>query len=273
MMGAAPVVVSIQSFVSYGYVGNSAAMPPLLSQGLEVIPVHTVIFSSHPGYRGWAGTVVDEAQLGAILDALELRLAQTGCDGVLLGYLSNEALASRCWRFVERLAAMFPALKVFCDPVLGDQGQLYVAPEMLAFYRQRLGLAQVLLPNQDELSWLMGEPIETVAQAERAVQTLSARYDARVICTGVNVEESPELLYVVGSAPGEPVRQWAQARVAGEYAGCGDVFSAMVAGAMLNGKPAEAAIEAAVEALGSLVSLTHQLGLDRLAMSAWLATR
>ena len=48
-------LLSIQSHVAYGHVGNSAAVFPLQRMGVEVWPIHTVQFSNHTGYGEWKG--------------------------------------------------------------------------------------------------------------------------------------------------------------------------------------------------------------------------
>lgn len=265
-------VVSIQSFVSYGYVGNSAATPPLLALGLEVIPVHTVLFSSHPGYKGWRGHALSPDQLGAILEGLHLRLDQTPAQAILLGYLHDAALAELVWGFVLERRRRDPELKVICDPVLGDQGRLYVSEGLLNFYRAHLQDTDLILPNHDELSWLLDRPVDDLAQAQEAATLLSQRYGAAVALTGLKLEQTPERLHIIyNSAPAAPLRRLEHALVPGVYAGCGDVFSALVTAWWMRLGDLDRAIARAGEELEQLVTLTHQLGLDRLAMTPWLA--
>ena len=52
-------ILSIQSHVAYGHVGNDAAVFPLQRMGVEVWPIHTVQFSNHTGYGSFTGRVFD----------------------------------------------------------------------------------------------------------------------------------------------------------------------------------------------------------------------
>src|SRR3546814_16433861 len=59
-------ILSIQSAVAYGHVGNSAAVFPLQRIGVEVLPVYTVNFSNHTGYGAWRGPLIDPAPVAAV---------------------------------------------------------------------------------------------------------------------------------------------------------------------------------------------------------------
>lgn len=264
-------VVSIQSFVSYGYVGNSAAMPPLLALGLEVIPVHTVLFSSHPGYEGWRGHALSPEHLSALLAGLHLRLDQTPAQAILLGYLHDQELAAIVWSFVLERRRRDPSIKIICDPVLGDQGQLYVSEGLLSFYRAHLQDADLILPNQDELGWLLERPVGDLEHAQQAIRQLSQRCDAAVALTGLKLAQTPKRLHVLLSEPQAATPLTLEhALVPGVYAGCGDVFSALVTAWWLRLDDLKLAIMRAGQELEQLVTMTHALGLDRLAMTPWL---
>ena len=58
MMTRVTTILSIQSSVAYGHVGNSAVTFPLMRMGVEVWPVITVHFSNHTGYESWRGPLL-----------------------------------------------------------------------------------------------------------------------------------------------------------------------------------------------------------------------
>src|SRR3712207_9283152 len=66
-------ILSIQSAVAYGHVGNSAAVFPLQRLGFEVWPVNTVLFSNHTGYGAWRGRVVELAWVEEIIEGIRDR--------------------------------------------------------------------------------------------------------------------------------------------------------------------------------------------------------
>src|SRR5437016_10238780 len=80
-------LLSIQSHVAYGHVGNSAAVFALQRLGVEVWPIHTVQFSNHPGYGAWTGRVFDAAMIRELLDGIAARGVLGQCDGVISGYI------------------------------------------------------------------------------------------------------------------------------------------------------------------------------------------
>ena len=88
-------VISIQSHVAYGHVGNSAAVFALQRLGVEVWPVHTVQFSNHTGYPDWQGQVFAAADIARVIHGLESRGALARCDALLTGYVGDPALDGR----------------------------------------------------------------------------------------------------------------------------------------------------------------------------------
>jgi len=82
-------LLSIQSHVVYGHVGNSAAVFVLQRLGVEAWPVHTVQFSNHTGYGAWQGRVFDAGLIRDLVAGLEARGVLATCDGVLSGYIGS----------------------------------------------------------------------------------------------------------------------------------------------------------------------------------------
>ena len=78
-------ILSIQSTVAYGHVGNSAAAFPLQRLGIEVWPVITVHFSNHTGYGAWRGPVLGAEDIADVIEGIEERGALPGCDATLSG--------------------------------------------------------------------------------------------------------------------------------------------------------------------------------------------
>ena len=155
-----PTILSIQSWVATGHVGNAAAMFPLQRLGAEVWAVHTVQFSNHPGHGGFAGQVFGGAAVREVVDGIEARGLLGACDAVLSGYLGDAGTGGAVLHAVDRVRALNPAALYCCDPVIGDTGKgVFVRagiPELLA--AQAVPRADVLTPNQFELEHLTGVP-------------------------------------------------------------------------------------------------------------------
>src|SRR5437868_15518592 len=82
-------LLSIQSHVAYGHVGNSAAVFALQRIGVEVWPVHTVQFSNHTGYGKARGQVFDASLIREVVGGIEERGVLGECDGRLSGYVGS----------------------------------------------------------------------------------------------------------------------------------------------------------------------------------------
>lgn len=169
-------VVSVQSQVVYGRVGNNVARPTLEAMGLTVAAVPTVIYSNTPHYPTMHGGAIPTTWFRGYLEDLAARGALRNLKAILIGYMGGPAQASVLTRWVKQLVAQYPGLRVIIDPVMGDHDSgIYVDPRMAAAYRQRLmPLANVLTPNGFELAHLTGRPVddaESVVAAARSLLT------------------------------------------------------------------------------------------------------
>ena len=167
-------VLSIQSAVAYGHVGNSAAVFPLQRIGVEVLPVYTVNFSNHTGYGAWRGPLIAPEEVAAVLTGIEERGVFGEIDVVLSGYQGGEGIADVIIDAVARVKAANPSAIYACDPVMGNaKSGCFVAPAIPDLLRERVvPVADIITPNQFELGFLTGtEPAtieETLASADLA---------------------------------------------------------------------------------------------------------
>lgn len=151
-------VLSIQSAVAYGHVGNSAAVFPLQRIGVEVMPVYTVNFSNHTGYGAWRGPLIRPDDVRAVIDGIEDRGAFPKIDVILSGYQGSEGIADVILDAVARIKAANPDAVYSCDPVMGNaKSGCFVAPAIPVLLRDRVvPAADLITPNQFELGYLTG---------------------------------------------------------------------------------------------------------------------
>src|SRR5215831_1960666 len=156
-------VISIQSQVAFGHVGNSAAVFPLQMHGIDVIAVPTTLLSNRPGYATIRGRVLDARLVADLLLGIEERGGVESATMILSGYLGSPDIAAAVADFVERAKGRNPALRYACDPVLGDRDRgLFVHADIPPFVRDRLcPLADIITPNHFEFEWLCGAEAET----------------------------------------------------------------------------------------------------------------
>jgi pyridoxine kinase len=190
-------ILSIQSAVAYGHVGNAAAVFPLQRLGAEVWPVNTVQFSNHPGYGSFTGTATPPETIRALIDGIAARGVLPSCDALLTGYVGDPATATALLHAASLLRAANPRALWACDPVIGDDAPgIYVRPGIAEFFReQAVPQADILTPNQFELACLTNLPCRTLAEAKRAIEALHARMPPAgpraILVTSFRGEETP----------------------------------------------------------------------------------
>lgn len=201
-------ILSIQSSVAYGHVGNSAAVFPLQRLGHDVWPVFTVHFSNHTGYGAWRGPLLDPADVHEVVVGIEERGVLPSIDAVLSGYQGSPAVADVILDAVARVKAANPAATYTCDPVMGNaKSGCFVNPEIPPIIRERVvPAADILTPNQFELGFITGNdalsepaPIEAVLAAADEVRAMGP---STVLVTSVERTDVPadviEMLAVTG---------------------------------------------------------------------------
>eukprot|EP00823_Brevimastigomonas_motovehiculus_P004833 TRINITY_DN32_c0_g1_i1.p2 TRINITY_DN32_c0_g1~~TRINITY_DN32_c0_g1_i1.p2 ORF type:complete len:436 (-),score=148.43 TRINITY_DN32_c0_g1_i1:1634-2941(-) len=164
-----PRVLSIQSGVVYGYVGNKSAVFPLQLLGFEVDPINTCQFSNHTGYPIFKGQRTNADDFDALLDGLSSNGFLAHYNHLLTGYMSSVTLLQRVVALAKRLRKACPNLFFVCDPVMGDAGRLYVPDSFVSIYRDQLvPLADVITPNQTEAEFLVGTKIRSIEDGFKA---------------------------------------------------------------------------------------------------------
>ncbi|MDK3257642.1 pyridoxal kinase PdxY [Blastococcus capsensis] len=186
-------VLSIQSHVAYGHVGNSSAVFPLQRLGIEVWPIHTVQFSNHTGYGEWTGRVYDGQSIDELVQGISARGVLGGCDAVLSGYLGSADIGHAVVGTVARVRAANPQAVYCCDPVIGDVGRgVFVRPGIEEFMREvAVPAADVVTPNHYELDLLSGTTTRSLASVKDAAAAVQALGPRVVLTTSLVAEDTP----------------------------------------------------------------------------------
>ncbi len=248
-------VITIQSQVAYGTVGNSAAVPILQMLGHETWPVPTVMLSNHTGYPDWAGHRFSAAQLRDMLSAIEARGAFADCEAVLTGYIGDPALVPVIADAIDRIRAANPAALIICDPVLGNDAKgLYVEQALVAAVGDGLlPRADILLPNRFELATIAGRVIDTVAQALDSADALAAQGPKTIVCK--SIPEGEALVGILRTPAGNwPIRT---PRLEVAANGAGDCFAAALLGRLLSGDTPESAFAGASATIHAILDKTR----------------
>ncbi|CAL4859724.1 pyridoxal kinase PdxY [Microbacterium sp. MM2322] len=187
-------ILSIQSAVAYGHVGNSAAVFPLQRIGVEVYPVYTVNFSNHTGYGAWRGPLISPQDVADVITGIEERGAFGEIDAVLSGYQGGEGIGDVILDAVARVKAANPNAIYACDPVMGNaKSGCFVAPAIPILLRERVvPAADLITPNQFELGFLTGTEPTDLESTLASVDAARAMGPSTVLVTSVERPDRPE---------------------------------------------------------------------------------
>lgn len=188
-------ILSIQSAVAYGHVGNSAAVFPLQRIGVEVLPVYTVNFSNHTGYGAWRGPLISPDDVHEVILGIEERGVFGEIDVVLSGYQGSDGIGDVILDAVARVKAANPAAVYACDPVMGNaKSGCFVAPAIPVLLRERVvPAADIITPNQFELGFLTETEPSDLDSTLASVDAARAMGPTTVLVTSIERPDRPVL--------------------------------------------------------------------------------
>ena len=267
-MSAVTTILSIQSSVAYGHVGNSAATFPLMRMGVEVWPVLTVHFSNHTGYPGWRGPMLRAADIAEVVQGIDERGVLGQVDAVLSGYQGAEDVGAVILDTVDLVRRRNPDAVYCCDPVMGDVGRgFYVRPGIPELMRDRVvPAAQVITPNQFELEALTGRTVRTHADLLAAADVVRALGPETVLVTSVVLEDSaPDTIEMV-AVDGAAAWSVSTPLLPRSFTGGGDLTAATFLAQLLTGAHLARALERTAAVVFGVLRVTVDLGRSELAL-------
>lgn len=262
-------ILSIQSQVVFGHVGNSAIAFPLQTLGHDVWSVPTAILSNHAGYPDYGGRMIPVADVADLLDGLRRRGALSRCDLMLSGYLGHPEMAVLVSETVAQIRTANPALIYCCDPVMGDRdGGLYVDPALPGRFADELvSAADIACPNLFEAEMLCGyapgtlsgAPLEDIVAAGRKILG-RMRPGAVLMITGVEhrVLDSAHVAALAVDEAAAWCVETPRLDFPSEPHGAGDLASGLFAAAVAGGADPAAALESGVAAVFAVLSETQR---------------
>ena len=238
-------VLSISSQVVWGPVGNSAAVPALQAKGHEVLALPTITLSNHPGHGTPAGFRTQADDMARIFAALEALGALSDLDAMLTGYFATAGQVEQVAGLLDRVAVPF----LLVDPVMGDNGKLYIPQEVAEAIRTHLlPRATCLTPNAFELAWLSGQEVVDERTAIAAARALSL---PEVLATSVPSQDGLATLLVTPDA----VHRITATKLAKVPNGTGDFLSGLYLAERLEHAPHQA-FTAAMMTLARAIALS-----------------
>ena len=255
-------ILSIQSHVVYGHVGNASAAFPLQRLGHDVWSIHTVQFSNHTGYGAWTGRVFDGQAIEELMDGIAARGILARCDGVLSGYMGSADIGQAILSAVARVRAANPQAIWCCDPVIGDVGRgIFVRPGIPDFMREHaVPAADIVTPNQFELTLLTGRAIASLDDAKAAIAALRAMGPKIVLTTSLVTGETPPDCVDLAAGDAEGVWRLRTPRLDLDVNGAGDAIAALFLVHWLETRSTKAALERAASSVYGLLHRTKEAG-------------
>ena len=268
-------VLSIQSEVVYGHVGHQASRFILERMGHPVWAAPTVIFSNHLGHKTVTGRVLEAAQVRELIDGLRQLGVLGKANAILTGYLGAPETAELVAEVVAEVKAANPNAIYICDPVIGDQGHMYVKPALAdALQKILVPIADVLSPNVYELGLLTGSEVRSRDEARDALIALAARTNARVVIgTGIPDAAHPDELAVLAldrdagvEVPLDPtpIAMAVTKKFPIFASGTGDAFTALFTARYMKDRNVAPALKAAVAGMAEIVGATAAANADEL---------
>ncbi len=261
-------ILSIQSSVSYGHVGNSAAVFPLQRIGVEVMPIYTVMFSNHTGYGSWRGPMMSGDDVREIVTGIEERGGLVDVDAVLSGYQGGDSIGDAILDAVARVKQASPGAIYACDPVLGNaRSGCHVSPEVQNLIRDRVvPRADLITPNQFELGFLTGTSPDTLESTLASVDLVRADGPSTVLVTSVDRPERPEESIEMLAVTDEGAWLIETPRIPFKVNGSGDVTAALFTAHYRSTGSGAEALERTTASVFALLERTFASGARELAL-------
>ncbi|XP_066586432.1 pyridoxal kinase-like [Prorops nasuta] len=254
-----PHVLSIQSHVVSGYVGNKSATFPLQLLGFQVDAINSVQLSNHTGYKVFKGQVLDDKDL----DNLVAGLSENNLDSythLLTGYIGSVPFLKRVASLVKYLKDKNPDLIYVCDPVMGDNGKMYVPEELTEIFKNEIiPLADILTPNYFELELLTGRKTNSVQEILKGIKELHEKGPKIIAISSTKAsEQDNKLLGIVSSITEESILKIDIPLIPVSYTGSGDLFAALFLAHMHLEGNVKDAIEKTVNTLRAVLLRTFK---------------
>ena len=255
-------LLSIQSHVAYGHVGNAAAVFPLQRIGVEVWPVHTVQFSNHTGYGEWKGQVFDASLIRDVVAGIAQRGVLGQCNGVLSGYMGGAEIGEAILEAVAAVKTVNPEARYCCDPVIGDVGRgIFVCEGIPEFMKAKaVPAADIITPNQFELDYLSGRGSGTLATARDALKVVHDLGPRVILVTSLHTDETPDDAIDLLASDGQACFRVRTPKLALSVNGAGDAIAALFFAHYLRSGDVAQAVSQAASSIFGVLARTAEAG-------------
>lgn len=271
-------ILSIQSHVVHGYVGNKASTFPLQVLNWDVDVVNTVHFSNHTGYGKVFGTDATHEEISELFRGLQI--VGTKYDALLTGYTPDSKTLKAVGEIGDALKKQNEECLWLLDPVMGDEGKLYVDESVVPIYREILSTEKVdiITPNQFEAELLLDFPITSIETLKQAIETLHSKFNLdHIVITSLskdfvdslNLKDNQDFIYTVISSKeiSNDITLFKVPRLKSYFTGVGDLFSALLIDRVAKGKKLVESVDEVLTVMSKVLKTTQLLTLQKLGHS------
>ncbi|MCL2783957.1 MAG: pyridoxal kinase PdxY [Propionibacteriaceae bacterium] len=261
-------LLSIQSSVAYGHVGNSAAAFTLMRMGVETYPVLTVHYSNTTSYGSWKGPVLSAQDVMDVITGIDERGALSGVDGILSGFQGSEVMGETILSAVALVKQRNPKAVYCCDPVMGDVGRgMYVAPGIPEFLRDRVvPNADIVTPNQYELDFITNRTTTSLTDVLAAIDAVIAQGPRTVLVTSAIADDAPANSISMVAATKDEAWLVSTPLIDQVFTGSGDMTTAVFFAQLLETGRLDSALKTTADVVYSVLYATAQSGRRELAL-------
>ncbi|KAF3430144.1 hypothetical protein E2986_02491 [Frieseomelitta varia] len=252
----APRILSIQSHVVSGYVGNKSAVFPLQLLGFEVDAINSVQLSNHTGYKVFKGQVLNDKDLEELINGL-VENNLNNYTHLITGYVGSASFLKKITEVIRTLKQKNPSLIYVCDPVMGDNGKMYVPEALKEIYRKEIvPLADIVVPNQFELELLSNTKINTMSELQNALKELHKIGPQTVAVS--STEMNDKLTAIVSTSKDNKLIKIDIPKIPANFTGSGDLFAALFLAHTYLQDNIKAAIEKTINSLYRVLLKTYE---------------
>lgn len=255
-------IISIQSQVVFGHVGNSAGVLAMQLRGHDVAAIPTTLLSNHTGFDTLHGKVIEPELIEDLLIGIEKIGLLKSCRYIVSGYLGSKANAEIVKKFILKAKQLNPDIIYICDPVMGDIGPGLYVPESLADFilTQLAPLADVLTPNHYELGIITGNKTNDFNELIQQIETLQSYRDARIVVTSCILSDTPKNTLENIVAEGTKITRYPSPRIPLVPSGTGDLFTGLLTADLANGFSLSDAVDDAAHIIVSILTSMQKAG-------------
>lgn len=252
-------VLSIQSTVVSGYVGNKCATFSLQMLGFDVCPINSVQLSNHTGYKHIKGQVLNADDIECLYEGLKQNDIHCRFSHLLTGYIGSKSFLLKVGEIIQDIRDSNPGIMYVCDPVMGDNGKMYVPEDLMPVYRDVIvPKADIVTPNQFEAELLTDIKITSEADALRAMQCLHDKGPNTVVLSSTNLG-SEGVLVALASRVNNGTKECYRIEMPylqAIFVGTGDLFASCLMAWMHKDQDLKTAFEKTVSTVQSVIKRT-----------------